>query len=56
MSKYTNDFFLFYSLFLSDFQSRAQTTTITGVVTDSITEAPLSFISVFLGWNDDGCE
>ena len=36
------------------YRADAQTTTITGIVTDSITEAPLSYISVFLGGTTSG--
>ena len=54
MSKYTTIFFILLSFFCLTSKVGAQTTTITGVVTDSITEAPLSFISVFLGGTTTG--
>ena len=54
MSKYTTIFFILLSFFCQTSKVGAQTTTITGVVTDSITEAPLSFISVFLGGTTTG--
>lgn len=54
MRKYITGIFILLLLILLPSKAGAQTTTITGVVTDSITEAPLSFISVFLGGTTTG--
>ncbi len=54
MSKHIAGIFILLLLILLPSKAGAQTTTITGVVTDSITEAPLSFISVFLGGTTSG--
>ncbi len=54
MRKYITGIFILLLLILLPSKVGAQTTTITGVVTDSITEAPLSFISVFLGGTTTG--
>lgn len=54
MRKYITGIFILLLIILLPSKAGAQTTTITGVVTDSITEAPLSFISVFLGGTTTG--
>ena len=54
MRKYITGIFILLLLILLPSKADAQTTTITGIVTDSITEAPLSYISVFLGGTTSG--
>ena len=54
MNKYITRFFILLLFLCGATKGFAQTTTITGVVTDSVTHEPLGFISVFIGGTNIG--